>query len=343
MQDIKQFVESGQIARFPGGIHPPERKQPASEQPLRRVPYANELILPLRQHIGLSGQCTVREGDHVLKGQPLTDAALHQGLPLHAPTSGTVKAIEQRPMSHASGLPEQAIVITPDGHDQWRERQPLLDYQQRDKAELLDIIQAAGVAGLGGAGFPTSQKLAQQKPVSYLIINGVECEPYICADDRLMREHARDIVLGMRILAYITGADKTLLAIEDNKPEAIASMQQAISEYTDIELRVVPTKYPSGGEKQLIQLLTGHEVPSKQLPIEMGVIMQNVGTAYAVKEAIIDDKPLIERVVTLTGQCIEQPGNVWAPLGTPVDALLEFAGFKPEHQQRVIMGGPMMG
>ncbi|MEC7642155.1 MAG: electron transport complex subunit RsxC, partial [Pseudomonadota bacterium] len=188
-----------------------------------------------------------------------------------------------------------------------------------------------------------SQKLAQQKPVSYLIINGVECEPYICADDRLMREHARDIVLGMRILAYITGADKTLLAIEDNKPEAIASMQQAISEYTDIELRVVPTKYPSGGEKQLIQLLTGHEVPSKQLPIEMGVIMQNVGTAYAVKEAIIDDKPLIERVVTLTGQCIEQPGNVWAPLGTPVDALLEFAGFKPEHQQRVIMGGPMMG
>jgi len=343
MQDIKQFVESGQIARFPGGIHPPERKQPASEQPLRRVPYADELILPLRQHIGLSGQCTVRVGERVLKGQALTDAALHQGLPLHAPTSGTVKAIEQRPMSHASGLPEQAIVITPDGEDKWRERQPLPDYQQRDKAELLDIIQAAGVAGLGGAGFPTSQKLAQQKPVSYLIINGVECEPYICADDRLMREHARDIVLGMRILAYITGTDKTLLAIEDNKPEAIDSMRAAIAEYDDIELRIVPTKYPSGGEKQLIQLLTGHEVPSKQLPIEMGIIMQNVGTAFAVKEAVIDDKPLIERVVTLTGECIEQPGNVWSPLGTPVDALLEYAGFKPEQQQRVIMGGPMMG
>lgn len=343
MQDIKQFVESGQIARFPGGIHPPERKQPASEQPLSRVPYAAELILPLRQHIGLSGQCTVAVGERVLKGQPLTDAALHQGLPLHAPTSGTVKAIEQRPMSHASGLPEQAIIISPDGEDEWRERHPLVDYQQHDKAELLDIIQAAGVAGLGGAGFPTSQKLAQQKPVSYLIINGVECEPYICADDRLMREYAQAIVLGMRILAYITGADTTLLAIEDNKPEAIESMRVAIAEYDDIELRVVPTKYPSGGEKQLIQLLTGHEVPSKQLPIEMGIIMQNVGTAFAVKEAVIDDKPLIERVVTLTGECIEHPGNVWAPLGTPVDALLDYAGFKPEKDQRVIMGGPMMG
>ena len=148
---------------FPGGIHPPERKQPASEQALRRVPYADELILPLRQHIGLSGQCTVRVGERVLKGQAFTDAALHLGLPLHAPTSGTVKAIEQRPMSHASGLPEQAIVITPDGEDKWRERQPLPDYQQRDKAELLDIIQAAGVAGVRWSGLPNRAKTGTAK------------------------------------------------------------------------------------------------------------------------------------------------------------------------------------
>lgn len=343
MRDIKSFVEAGLIGQFPGGIHPPERKSPANQQPLRRLPLPAELVLPLRQHIGPSGQCLVKVGDNVLKGQQLTEAKLSQGLPLHAPTSGTVSAIEERPTAHASGLPEMAIVITPDGDDRWGPKQPLPDFRQQDRATLIEHIQAAGIAGLGGAGFPTAQKLASQKPIQYLIINGVECEPYICADDRLMREQADEIVSGIQILQYISNAEQVLLAIEDNKPEAIESMRNAITGIDDISLRVVPTKYPSGGEKQLIELLTGAQVPHNQLPLDVGLLMQNTGTAYAVKRAIIDGEPLLERVVTLTGECMHNPGNVWALLGTPIDHLLQQGSFQAEEETRVIMGGPMMG
>lgn len=345
MQDITAFVDAGLIGSFPGGIHPPERKQPANQVPLARPPLPAEIVLPLRQHIGPSGQCLVNVGDVVVKGQRLTDARLTQGLPLHAPTSGVVAAIEKRPTAHPSGLPEDAIVITPDGKDRWGQKSPLPDYRNYDKATLLEHIQLAGIAGLGGAGFPTAQKLAQQKPVQYLIINGVECEPYICADDRLMREHATDIVAGINILQFISSASQVLLAIEDNKPEAIAAMQQAIADQPHIQLRVVPTKYPSGGEKQLIELLTGEQVPHNGLPLDIGLLMQNTGTAYAVKRAVIDGEPLLERVVTLTGEQVQRPGNVWALLGTPVQHLLEFAQFTgaKSNDARVIMGGPMMG
>lgn len=343
MRDIKSFVEAGVIGHFPGGIHPPERKSPANQTPLRRLSLPEELILPLRQHIGPSGQCLVNSGDHVLKGQQLTEAKLSQGLPLHAPTSGTVTAIEERPMAHASGLPELAIVIKPDGLEDWIPLSPLPDYRQHDRATLIEKIQAAGIAGLGGAGFPTAQKLAAQKPLHYLIINGVECEPYICADDRLMREHAVDIVAGIEILRYVSHAEHVLLAIEDNKPEAIAAMREAIDGIDEISLRIVPTKYPSGGEKQLIELLTGQQVPEGQLPPDIGLLMQNTGTAYAVKRAIIDGEPLLERVVTLTGDLMSRPGNVWALLGTPIDHVLAEGGFKTQQDARVIMGGPMMG
>ncbi|MBT43306.1 MAG: electron transport complex subunit RsxC [Idiomarina sp.] len=343
MRDIKSFVDAGVIGHFPGGIHPPERKSPANTVALRRPPLPSELILPLRQHIGPSGQCSVEVGDKVLKGQQLTEAQLSQGLPLHAPTSGTVIAIEERPMAHASGLPELAIVIQPDGEDRWITRQPLPNYRDCDRATLIETIQKAGIAGLGGAGFPTAQKLASQKPIQYLIINGVECEPYICADDRLMCEHAIDIVAGIEILQFISNAGQVLLAIEDNKPEAIAAMREAIDGSDSIKLRVIPTKYPSGGEKQLIELLTGQQVPQGQLPLDIGLLMQNTGTAYAVKRAVIDGEPLLERVVTLTGDLMSQPGNVWALLGTPIAHLLAEGGFNADDDARVIMGGPMMG
>jgi len=343
MRDIKSFVDAGVIGQFPGGIHPPERKQPANAIPLRRLPLPAELVLPLRQHIGPSGECLVKVGDQVLKGQQLTEAHLSQGLPLHAPTSGVITAIEERPTAHASGLPEMAVVLTPDGEERWSTLQPLPDYRQQDKASLIERIQSAGIAGLGGAGFPTAQKLAPQKPIQYLIINGVECEPYICADDRLMREKADEIVAGMEILQFISSAEHILLAIEDNKPEAIAAMQEAIDGKQHISLRIIPTKYPSGGEKQLIELLTGQQVPHHQLPLDIGLLMQNTGTAYAVKRAIIDGEPLLERVVTLTGEQMTQPGNVWALLGTPIEHLLEQGGFKATKSPRVIMGGPMMG
>lgn len=343
MRDINSFVEAGVIGQFPGGIYPPERKQPANQVALRRLPLPDELILPLRQHIGPSGQCLVKAGDTVLKGQQLTEAVLSQGLPLHAPTSGIVSAVEERPTAHASGLPELAIVITPDGEERWQKLPPLADYRQSDKATLLERVQSAGIAGLGGAGFPTAQKLARQKPIEYLIINGVECEPYICADDRLMREKADEIVSGMQILQFISSAQRIILAIEDNKPEAIEAMKAAVQGIDDIILRVVPTKYPSGGEKQLIQMLTGEQVPHQQLPLDMGLIMQNTGTAYAVKRAVIDGEPLLERVVTLTGKQMQKPGNVWALLGTPVEHLLTAGEYQATDQPRIIAGGPMMG
>lgn len=336
-------IEAGVIWTFPGGIHPPERKQPASDKPLRRIALPQQLVLPLRQHIGQAGDLLVAEGDRVLKGQALTKPGLTNGLPVHAPTSATVIAIEPRATAHPSGLSELSIVLSPDGEERWIEKKPLADFRQHDRAELIAAIKAAGIAGLGGAGFPTAQKLAQQKPLDYLIINGVECEPYICADDRLMREHAEEILTGVDILLHITGIEKALIAIEDNKPEAIQAMRDAIAERSQFALRIVPTKYPSGGEKQLIQLLTGRQVPSKGLPMDIGLLMQNVGTAFAVKRAIIDGEPLLERVVTLTGEALQQPGCVWALLGTPIAHLMEQAGFTPDNLPRVIMGGPMMG
>lgn len=331
------------IGHFPGGVHPPERKQPASSQPIRKLSLPQELILPVRQHIGPSGKVLIAVGERVDKGQRLTEAGLSQGLPLHAPTSGTIAAIEERPTAHASGLPEQAIVIHPDGEDRWGNKHALPDYHDVEVSRLLELIQEAGIAGLGGAGFPTAQKLAQQKPLKHLIINGVECEPYIAADDRLMQEHADDIIAGTRILQYITRCDSVLLAIEDNKPEAIKAIAEAIDGDPQIHLKVVPTKYPSGGEKQLIELLTGDQVPSGRLPMDIGLLMQNVGTAYAVKRAIIHGEPLLERVVTVTGESLKQRGNVWALLGSPIQHLLDESGFTPEKKQRIIMGGPMMG
>ncbi|MGM0430126.1 MAG: electron transport complex subunit RsxC [Pseudomonadota bacterium] len=346
MSDVKTVnrdFSTGIIGQFPGGVHPPERKQPASSRPIRRLPLPTELILPVRQHIGPSGKVLVEVGERVDKGQRLTEAGLSQGLPLHAPTSGVIAAIEERPTAHASGLPEQAIVIHPDREERWGNKHALPDYHDVEISRLLELVQEAGIAGLGGAGFPTAQKLAQQKPLKHLIINGVECEPYIAADDRLMQEYAEDIIAGTRILQYITRCDSVLFAIEDNKPEAIKAIAAAIDDDTQIKLKVVPTKYPSGGEKQLIELLTGHQVPSGKLPMDIGLLMQNVGTAYAVKRAIIHGEPLLERVVTLTGESLEQRNNVWALLGTPIQHLLNESGFNPEKKQRIIMGGPMMG
>ncbi|WP_244994778.1 electron transport complex subunit RsxC [Idiomarina abyssalis] len=346
MSDVKTVnrdFNTGIIGQFPGGVHPPERKQPASSRPIRRLPLPTELILPVRQHIGPSGKVLVEVGERVDKGQRLTEAGLSQGLPLHAPTSGVIAAIEERPTAHASGLPEQAIVIHPDGEERWGNKHALPDYHDVEISRLLELVQEAGIAGLGGAGFPTAQKLAQQKPLKHLIINGVECEPYIAADDRLMQEYADDIIAGTRILQYITRCNSVLFAIEDNKPEAIKAIAAAIDDDTQIQLKVVPTKYPSGGEKQLIELLTGYQVPSGKLPMDIGLLMQNVGTAYAVKRAIIHGEPLLERVVTLTGEALEQRGNVWALLGTPIQHLLDESGFNPEKKQRIIMGGPMMG
>ena len=343
MLNLLNLFRKDKIWDFEGGIHPPEMKSQSNGTPLRQIPLADRFIIPLKQHIGHEGELCVKPGDKVLRGQPLTFGNGRM-LPVHAPTSGTVEAIGPHMTAHPSGLAEISVFIVPDGEDRWIERQTLNDYRQLPREEVVKRIHQAGVAGLGGAGFPTATKLkGGLNSTRTLIINAAECEPYITADDRLMQDCAADVLEGSRILAWVLQAERVLIGIEDNKPDAIAALKRALGNSSDLQLRVIPTKYPSGGAKQLTKILTGKEVPHGGRSSDIGVLMQNVGTAYAVKRAIIDGEPLTERVVTLTGEAIAQPGNIWGRLGTPVSHLLHQAGFQPQPQQMVIMGGPLMG
>ncbi|MDP2716012.1 electron transport complex subunit RsxC [Rheinheimera sp.] len=342
MPGLFSQIQAGKVWDFHGGIHPPTRKQQTSQKPIAVMPLPDRLYLPLRQHIGVAGQILVHVGERVLKGQPLTAADNSMAVPVHAPTSGTVLSIEPHTSPHPSALPELTLVLAPDGLDEWRARAPL-NLVNCDKMALLSRIQDSGIAGMGGAGFPTHLKTGVSQPVDYLIINAVECEPYISADDLLMQEAATTIVKGIDILCHLLEPKAVLIGIEDDKPIAYAAMQAACSQREHYYVRAVPTKYPSGGEKQLIQLLTNKEVPNGRRPIDIGIVMQNVGTAFAVAQAVLDDHPLISRIVTVAGDTLSQPQNVLALLGTPVSALLDACGFAAEPQQRVIMGGPMMG
>ncbi|ASE84813.1 TPA: electron transport complex subunit RsxC [Citrobacter koseri] len=328
---------------FDGGIHPPEMKTQSNGTPLRQVPLAPRFIIPLKQHIGAEGELCVNVGDRVLRGQPLTRGRGRM-LPVHAPTSGKVIAITPHSTAHPSALAELSVMIDADGEDRWIERDGWADYQRRSREELITRIHQFGVAGLGGAGFPTGVKLqGGGDKIETLIINAAECEPYITADDRLMQDCAAQVVEGIRILAHILQPREVLIGIEDNKPQAISMLRAVLADAHDIALRVIPTKYPSGGAKQLTQILTGKQVPHGGRSSDIGVLMQNVGTAYAVKRAVIDGEPITERVVTLTGESVSRPGNVWARLGTPVSHLLNDAGFCSSADQMVIMGGPLMG
>ena len=265
-------------------------------------------------------------------------------LPIHAPTSGTIKSIKPYIAAHPSGLDEPAIHLQADGLDQWLERNPIDDFLTLSSEQLINKIYQAGIAGLGGAVFPTAAKIqSAEKKVKLLIINGAECEPYITCDDRLMRERADEIIEGIRILRYILRPENVVIAIEDNKPEAIEAIRKALQGANDISIRVIPTKYPSGAAKQLIYLLTGMEVPSGARSSSIGILMHNVGTAFAIKRAVINDEPLIERVVTLTGDKIPEKGNYWVRLGTPISQVLTHVGYQFDERYPVFAGGPMMG
>ncbi|MBC8950763.1 electron transport complex subunit RsxC [Xenorhabdus sp. TS4] len=343
MFNLLNLLNKNKIWDFDGGIHPPEMKLQSSRTPLRHAPLPNELIIPLQQHLGPEGELLVKVGDNVLKGQALT-FGIGRTVPVHASTSGTIIAIEPCVTAHPSGLKELCVRLRPDGKDQWGERNQVADYTTLDANEILQRIQQAGIAGLGGAGFPTEIKLkGGRHNLRTLIINAAECEPYITADDRLMQEHAKEIIAGIHILIHLLNPKQVLIGIEDNKPEAINALNAALNGDKSIIVRVIPTKYPSGGAKQLTKILTGKEVPSGGRSSDIGVLMQNVGTVVAIKRAIIDGEPLIERVVTLTGEAVTSPGNFWTRLGTPVHFLLQQAGFNPGSEQMVIMGGPLMG
>lgn len=329
---------------IPGGIHPAECKELSNRTPIQPAPLPGRLVLPLNQHIGAAAEPVVAVGERVLKGQLIAAANGFVSVPVHAPTSGTVSFIGPQPYPHVSGMLAPAIVIDSDGLEQWIELTPCADHRQLDNSALLQLIRQAGISGLGGAGFPTAVKLNARptQKVHTLIINGTECEPYITADDLLMRERARELVSGIDILVQLIQPEQVLIGIEDNKPEAIAAVRSALSERS-YQLKVFPTKYPSGGEKQLIQILTGVEVPSGGLPADIGILCQNVGTCVAIHEAVINGKPLISRITTLTGEALARPMNVEVLLGTPVGELLAFAGLDQGKLNRLIMGGPMMG
>jgi electron transport complex protein RnfC len=341
---LVEQIKTGALWDFPGGIHPPENKQQSNTLPLANADIADELILPLKQHIGKAGDLLVSVGEQVKKGQPLTKATSTLMLPIHAPTSGTISAIEPRTTAHPSGLNELCIVIQTDKQDSWGDRSFPLPFQDQTPEQLIEIIRQAGISGLGGAGFPTARKIQSSlSRVEILIINAAECEPYITADDVLMRHHAQEIIQGISVLEHILKPELVIIGIEDNKPEAVAALELAARD-KNLVIRVIPTKYPSGGEKQLIKILTNKEVPAGGIPADIGVLVQNIGSIYAVKRAVIDGEPLLRRVVTLTGQTIKTPRNVWTLIGTPVATLLAQFGYKADKRlPRLIMGGPMMG
>ena len=333
-----------QLWDFNGGIHPAENKHQSTTRPIRPAGMPERLILPLQQHIGEPAEPLVKVGERVLKGQKLADVNNALGVPVHAPTSGVIDHIGDHPVPHPSGMTDQCLILVPDGEDQWRPRHPVTDYRSLERETVLALIRDAGISGLGGAGFPTNIKLRPPKDrkVSTLILNGAECEPYITADDMTMRECADEVIAGLKVMAWILRPERVVIGIEDNKPEAIDAMRAAC-QGTQIEIAVIPTKYPSGGEKQLVQILTGMEVPSGGIPADIGVMCQNVGTAVAVARAVFDDVPLISRVVTITGEAVREPGNFEALIGTPIAHLLEQAGFDERAANRLVLGGPMMG
>ena len=343
MLNLLNLFRKEKLWDFQGGIHPPEMKTQSNGTPLSQLPLPERFIIPLKQHIGHEGEICVAPGDKVLRGQPLTFGGGRM-LPVHAPTSGTIEEIAPHMTAHPSGLSELCIFLRADGEDRWTTLDPQPDFRALSREEAVKRIHNAGIAGLGGAGFPTATKLrGGLRGVKTLIINAAECEPYITADDRLMQDCAAEVLEGCRILAWVLQAERVLIGIEDNKPEAIAALKQVLGGDRELQIRVIPTKYPSGGAKQLTQILTGLEVPHGGRSTDIGVLMQNVGTAWAVKRAIVDGEPITERVVTLTGAALARPRNVWGRLGTPISHLLQHAGFTPGSRQMVIMGGPLMG
>ena len=343
MQSLLERIKAGTLWDFHGGIHPPENKEQSSLTPVVDAGLPPQLIIPVRQHAGPAGDLLVRVGDRVKKGQPLTRHEKGRIVPVHASTSGTITAIGHHTVAHPSGLDDLCITLTPDGEDAWGERKGQADYWNLERGELLERIQQAGIAGLGGAVFPTHSKLdGRGQLTEILIVNGLECEPYITTDDRLMQEYADEIMDGIRVLKHLLKPKLTLIGVEDNKPAAIGELTRHATD-EDVLVKTVPTKYPSGGAKQTIELLTGRQVPKGGRAVDMGIMVLNVATVFAIKRAIIDGEPLISRIVTLTGDAFKKPGNAWVLLGTPVRWLLQRFELQPEADQRVIMGGPMMG
>jgi electron transport complex protein RnfC len=331
-----------EIHSFPGGLKFETFKELTDQIIAIQHPLPNRIILPLRQHIGIPSVPVVSIGDHVLKGQQIARADGYVSIPLHASTSGKVIDIGDYPVPHAGELEATCIVIEPDGQEKWFDIRPTENYLSIDPKQLQEVIRSCGIAGLGGAGFPAHVKLNEgvTNIVDTLIINGAECEPYITCDDRLIQEKAHYVVAGTRMIRHAVQAKHCVIAVEEDMPEAHAALAKWIDD--DIELVMVPTRYPAGGEKQLILAITGREVPSGGLAIHIGVVVHNVATAASVYRAVTRGEPVISRYVTVTGK-LDNPRNLQVLLGTPVSDCLKACGYEHNDRHRVILGGPMMG
>lgn len=333
------------LFRFKGGIHPKQNKDPTADSAVCTLPLPKRLYIPLLQHIGVPAAPRVKVHEKVLKGQLLAHAQGAISAPIHAPTSGTIIAIDSFTAPHPSGLPVTTITLDSDGEDRWIELSETENPFSLSAEEIAKQVGAAGVVGMGGAAFPAAVKLGASKhaAIHTLIVNGAECEPYLSCDDRLMREHPLQIVEGIRIMMRALGTAKAIIVIEDNKPLAASSISAACKEHADLTVVTVPTRYPMGSEKQMIQTVTGCEVPAGGLGADIGVMVHNIGTAHAVRRAVRLGKPLISRIVTVSGGAIAKPMNLQVRIGTPISELLKFCGGLVEKPARLLMGGPMMG
>lgn len=344
---MNQFIQK--LWKMRGGVHPEFHKVASTDRPIRTLAIPPKLIIPLQQHVGEEALLTVKIGDRVLKGQALSRlGSSQQGAMIHAPSSGFISDIKAHGLPHPSGMSGMCLFIETDGLDATDTLPVQTDYLALSKLDILKRIESAGVVGLGGAAFPSAVKLAgaQQQSIDTLIINAAECEPYISCDDILIRERASDIVTGIKILTHLLQPKQCLIGIEDNKPQAIAALKTALLEEEDnhsVTLKVIPTQYPSGDARQLTRILTGIEIPKNQHAIESGVLCHNIATAQAVYETVVLNKPLLSRIVTITGDGVAEPCNVEALIGTPISYIIEKLGGYTAKAERMIMGGPMMG
>lgn len=330
-------------ATFERGIHPEYQKEITSNKPITSAQLPSRVVIPLSQHTGAPAKPEVNIGDEVKRGQLIGSPAGFVSAPVHASISGKVTAIAE--FLHPSGRMISSVVIESDGKDEGISFKENVDYMSMGVEEIKAIIKDAGIVGLGGAAFPTNVKLSppKEKPIDTVILNGAECEPYLTADHRLMVEHSQEIVEGLKIIMKTLGVNKGYIGIEENKPDALEKMREVVSKESNIEIRSLEVKYPQGAEKMLIKAIKGREVPSRGLPMDVGVVVQNVGTALAIYEAVKYGKPLIERVVTVTGKGIKEPKNLMVRIGTLISDVVGQCGGLVNGAVKVIVGGPMMG
>ena len=343
INDYVKSIREERLAGYSGGVHPSERKEYSEHIALERFPEPKTLVISMSQHLGAPANPIVQVGDTVKVGQKIGEAAGFISAPVHSSVSGTVIAVEPR-MHATRGSEVMAVVIESDGKDTLHESvKPNKDLDSLTPDEIIDIVREAGIVGMGGAGFPTCVKLKPAKPVDTILLNGCECEPLLTADHRVLLEFADDIIYGLKAILKTTGAEKGLIVIEDNKPDAIELMQAKVADIENIEVVVAKTKYPQGAEKTLIKRVMGRQVPRGGLPADVGVIVDNISTVKAISDAIQTGMPLIERVATVTGEKIKNPGNYIYKIGTSVKEMIDYCGGTTDDDVLIKMGGPMMG